>query len=237
MQYKLIKENPDYLIIDKPAGLLVHGAEHIKEETLIDQILKNYPEIAKIGDDPMRPGLMHRLDRLVSGIMAIARTQDSFDDLKQQFQNRTINKIYTALVYGKIEADEAEINFPIKRSRDGKKQAAIPITNKGELNTAGRQALTEFWVEKKFINYTLLKVKIKTGRMHQIRVHMAAYGHPVVGDELYSTKKTRAKNAKLQLPRIFLHSSSLEFLDLSGAKQNFTSDLPDELAELLLKIK
>ena len=236
-RYQTIFENTNFLIINKPAGLLVHGADHIKEPTLADQLLKKYPKLAKVGEDPCRPGIVHRLDKQVSGLMAVAKTQTAFDHLKKQFQDRTIIKIYTALVYGKIEKDEDKINFPIQRSSKGHKMAALPFTTKGKLTKEGRQAITEFEIIKKFINYTLLKVKIKTGRTHQIRVHLSAYGHPVVGDNLYSTKKTREKNKKLNLGRIFLTATELSFIDLNEKQQIFKIDLPEELKIFLQQIK
>ena len=237
LKYQTIFENNKFLIINKPAGLLVHGANHIKEPTLADQLLKKYPELAKVGEDPCRPGIMHRLDKQVSGLMAVAKTQIAFNHLKKQFQDRTITKIYTALVYGKIERDEDEINFPIQRSSKGHKMAALPLTTKGQATQEGRQAITEFEVIKRFINYTLLKVKIKTGRTHQIRVHLSAYGHPVVGDDLYGTRKTKEKNKKLNLGRIFLVANKLSFIDLNGKQKTFKIDLPEELKNFLKKIK
>lgn len=237
LKYKKIKENKEFLVINKPAGLLVHGAGHIKEKTLADQLLKDYPGLAKVGEDPERPAIVHRLDKLVSGLMVIPKTQASFDNLKEQFQARKIGKEYTALVYGQIETDEGEIDFPIKRSSRGFKMAAIPKTIKKETNPDGRQAITEFRVIKKFINYALLKVKIKTGRTHQIRVHLLAFGHPIAGDDLYSTKKTREKNKKLNLGRIFLVATKLGFKDLDGVGQEFEIGLPKELEEVLEKVK
>ncbi len=237
IKYKKIFEDKNFLVINKPAGLLVHGADHIKEPTLADQLLKKYPELIKIGEDPIRPGIMHRLDKQVSGLMVITKTQAYFDHLKKQFQDRTIIKIYTALVYGKIEKDEDEINFPIQRSSKGHKMAALPFTTKGKFTEEGRQAITEFEVIKRFINYTLLKVKIKTGRTHQIRVHLSAYGHPVVGDDLYSTKKTREKNKKLNLGRIFLVATKLSFTDLDKEQKTFIIELPEELKNFLKHVK
>jgi 23S rRNA pseudouridine1911/1915/1917 synthase len=237
MKYEKIFANDEFIVINKPVGLIVHGAEHIKEETLVTELLKDFPEIAKVGDDPERPGLMHRLDKMVSGLMVIARTPVSFDNLKSQFQNRQVEKIYTALAYGKIEKDEGEINFPIERSAKGFKMAALPLTIKGEKNEIGRNAISEFFVLKRFINYTLLKVKIKTGRTHQIRVHLAAYGHPLVGDDLYGTKKTCEKNKKLKTERIFLAATELSFKNLAGEKQSFKIDLPDDFQSMLKTIK
>jgi 23S rRNA pseudouridine1911/1915/1917 synthase len=237
MKYELIEENKEYIVINKPAGLLTHGADHIKEESLIDQILLDYPDIAEVGDDPSRPGIMHRLDKLASGIIVLARSMDSFDNLKSQFKQRKVAKYYRALAFGKIEKDHDEINFPIKRSTKGYKMAALPFTDRGEKNPDGRNALTQFWVEKNYINYTLLKVKIKTGRTHQIRVHLSAYGHPLVGDDIYGTKKTRIKNKKLALDRIFLVAYKLEFKNLAGEKKTYEIEMPVELDEFLKKVK
>ncbi len=235
--YQIIFVNDEFIVINKPAGLIVHGAKHITERSLTDAIIKDFPEVAKIGDDPERPGLMHRLDKLASGLMVIARTQDSFDNLKKQFQKREVAKIYTALVYGKIPQDDGEINFPIDRSTKGFKMAALPLSKNGEANDEGRRAISEFSVIKRFINYTLLRVKIKTGRTHQIRVHLAAYGNPLVGDDLYGTSKTKIKNKKLGLTRIYLVATELSFKDLAGKTHHFQIYLPEEFNELLKKIK
>lgn len=238
-QVEVVAETDEYLVLNKPANLVMHGADFVKEKTLADFLLEKYPKIKKIGEDPIRPGIVHRLDKEVSGLTVVAKYQDSFDSLKNQFQKRTINKEYTALVYGCVAKDENEILFPLKRSREGK-MAALPITDRGEQNIdklGARRAITEFQVIKRFINYTLLKVKIKTGRTHQIRVHLLAYGHPLVGDDLYSTKRSRERNKKINLGRIFLVSDKLSFRDLAGERQTFTLELPKELKEILKKIK
>ena len=237
MNYQEIYVSRDYLVINKQAGLLTHGAKHLDDTNLADELLARYPEIARVGDDPFRPGIIHRLDKLASGLLVVARQQACFDSLKLQFQNRTIVKKYTALVFGKIDQAEDEITFPIQRSSVGYKMAALPKTVKGAANISGRQAISEFVVLKRFINYTLLKVRIKTGRTHQIRVHLSAYGHPLVGDDLYGTKKTKVKNAKLNLGRIFLVADYLEFKDLQGKKQSFQIELPEELKTFLEQTK
>ena len=237
MKYQIITANDEYIVINKPAGILSHGATHIKEPSIMDDLLQEFPDIAKIGDDPERPGLMHRLDKLASGLMVIARTQDSFDNLKKQFQKRTVEKIYTALVFGKVKADEDTITFPIERSTKGFKMSALPLTKDGENNEEGRKAISEFSVIKRFINYTLLKVKIKTGRTHQIRVHLAAYGYPIVGDDLYGTSKTKIKNKKLGVSRIFLVANELTFKNLAGETCHYEIELPNEFNELLKVIK
>lgn len=237
MEYEIIDQNDEYIVVNKPAGLLTHGAAHINEESLIEKIIIDFPEISQIGGDPDRPGIMQRLDKLASGLLVIARNEESFENLKSQFKNRKVKKSYIALAHGKIEKDYDTINFPIKRSTKGFKMAAIPLTTWGEPNSEGRNAITSFEVSKRYINYTLLNVSIKTGRTHQIRVHLAAYGHPLVGDDIYGTKKTRIKNKKLGLPRIFLVSKELSFKNLKGEECTYSISLPPELETFLKEIK
>ena len=239
-EIKIIAETKEYLVVNKPAGLIMHGSDSIKEESLAEILVKKYPGIKKIGEDPERPGIVHRLDKEASGLVVIAKQQDSFDNLKKQFQKREVKKEYTVLVYGRVDKEGDKILFPIKRAQDGFKMAAMPTTDRGKdnLNRLGvREAITEFKIAKRFINFTLLKVKIKTGRTHQIRVHMFAYGHPLVGDDLYNTKKTREQNKKLNLGRIFLVADKLSFYDKEGEKQTFTIGLPKELKEFLGRVK
>ncbi|MFA4942189.1 MAG: RNA pseudouridine synthase [Patescibacteria group bacterium] len=235
---KIIADTKDYVVIDKPAGLLVHGAPHIKEPTLVDWLLQKYPEVGQVGEDLERPGIMHRLDKDVSGLMVIAKNHSSYESLKDQFKNRIITKEYTALVYGQVLKEEDEIDFPIKRSTKGYKMAAVP-KNFSEENEDEkvRLAATTFSVIKKFINFTLLKVIIKTGRTHQIRVHLHAYGHPIVGDSLYNNKQSKIKNKKYNLGRVFLASTHLEFNDLNGERQSFSAGLPEDLTTFLTQIK
>lgn len=250
--FSIIQESDDYLVIYKPAGLIVHGGPGIKEKTLVDFLLEKYPKIKKVGDDPLRPGIVHRLDKEVSGLMVIAKNQASFENLKNQFQTRQIIKEYTALVYGRINKDEGEINFPIKRASSGHKMAALPMMKNGLIDKhslsardrgtnmallTAREAITIFRVKQKLINYTLLQLRIKTGRTHQIRVHLSAYGHPLVGDDLYGTAKTRIKNKKIALNRIFLFSQKLSFKDKTGETQEFVIELEPELQALLKNLK
>lgn len=229
----VVSETEDYIVINKPAGIIVHDYENVPEETLVDVLLRKYPEIRQIGEDPARPGIVHRIDREVSGLMVIARNQKSFDSLKEQFKTRTIQKYYKALVYGDVVKDHDEIRFPITRSKSRYKMAALPETVKGEKHSDGKIAISEFDVIQRLINYTLLKVKIKTGRTHQIRVHLSAYGNPIVGDDVYTTSKLREKNKKKKLGRIFLVAYLLSFKDLAGKEQKFEIELPKILKEFL----
>lgn len=245
---EIIAETSDYLVINKPAGLAVHGGGNLKGPTLADWLIGRYPTIRTVGDDPARPGLVHRLDKEVSGLMVVAKTPAAFSSLKKQFQDREIAKEYLALVHGQIAADSGHIDFPIARAKSGYKMAALPARTDdllGRRQTTGRDqgninrwfqarpAETEFTVLKRFVNYTLLQVKIKTGRTHQIRVHFFAYGHPLVGDPLYFTKKTKIQNQKINLGRIFLMANHLDFRDLAGQRQNFSLELSPELQTAL----
>ena len=237
---KIVAETDDYLVVNKPAGLTMHGADSIEGKTLADFLVEKNPEIKKVGEEQNRPGIVHRLDKEASGLVAIARTQDFFLNLKEQFKKRKTEKEYTVLVYGRTDKEEDKILFPIKRAQDGYRMAALPVTDRGKENSVKlgvREAITEFKIVKRFINFTLLKVKIKTGRTHQIRVHMFAFGHPLVGDNLYSTKKTREQNKKLNLGRIFLVADKLSFYDSAGDRQTFTLELPKELKEFLTVCK
>ncbi len=228
----VVAELPGYVIINKPAGLLMHPASETSDEpTVVDWLLGRYPKARNVGEDPLRPGIVHRLDREASGLAALATTQAAFDNLKEQFQKRTITKRYTALVFGGDMPESGEINFKIERSTQGGKMAARPLSQEG------RSAVTEFSVVQRFHNYCLLSVVIKTGRTHQIRVHMSAYNHPIVGDDIYGGPKHRTLNKKFKLGRIFLVATELGFADLEGKRHDFSVSLPADLQEFLKQIK
>lgn len=236
MDLIIIKKTKDYVVINKPAGLITHGAKHIKDVvSLASLLVAEFPEIVDVGDDKLRPGIVHRLDKNVSGLIVVARNQKMFDSLKGQFKARNVDKQYVALVYGKTTKDYDTIEFPLERSAKGFKMAAKPLGTLIEGNT--REAITLFDVREAFINYTLLNVSIKTGRTHQIRCHLTAYGYPIVGDDLYSTKKTRIKNKKINLERIFLCATKLSFKDLDGENVKFEVEIPEELKIFLRKVK
>ena len=231
MNPEIIKETKDYLIINKPAGLIVHGGAGIVGPTLADWIAKKYPKLKTVGENPERPGIVHRLDKDVSGLMIICKTQKFFTFIKEKFQTRDLIKEYTGLIYGQLPEDDMDIDFPIKRSSRGFKMAAVPQNYAGEDKT--RRAITHLITLKKFINYSLLKIKIDTGRTHQIRVHLFALGHPLVGDPLYASGKNKRKNQKINLGRVFLAATGLEFADLNGEIQKFSAPLAPELEKFL----
>lgn len=246
----ILYEDADYLVVNKPAGLIVHPAHDPKEENLASLLITKYPEIKAVGDDPLRPGIVHRLDKEVSGIMLVVRQQKAFNYFKKQFQARKIYKEYETIVHGKIIKDEARIIFPITRSKAGHKMAALPLpkktdqtkaTNREEGNEKARlnskDAITDFQVEKKWPHISLVKVHILTGRTHQIRVHLAAYGHPILGDNLYGTAKSIRKNTKMGLSRIFLFAKKLSFLDTHKEQKTFSVTRPEEIEKFLQQQK
>jgi len=234
VELQIVYDDSNFLVVNKPAGLLVHEAPGHQETTLVDLLLKKYPEIAKIGEDPIRPGLMHRLDREVSGLMVIAKTQAAFDHLKSQFKERRIKKEYTALVYGQPAKPEGEIEFAIDRSVKGFKMAALPRQRRGKPSKEGKKAITKFEVLEKFKNYSLIKLMPETGRTHQIRAHLNAYGLPVVGDQIYKPKKMKEKT---KLDRIFLEANYLGFYDLDNNWKEFKIPLSSKLGNLLNDLK
>jgi len=249
-EIEIIYEDDDVLVINKPAGLIVHESDNTEDKTLADFLVEARPEIASVGEDSRRPGIVHRLDREASGLMVVAKNNESFLSLKEQFKSRRVKKQYLALAYGQIIADEGLINFPIVRAKAGHKMAAIPLSigedknvlsNRDQGNIKAREksreAITNFEVIKRWPHFTLLEVKIKTGRTHQIRVHLAAYGHPLLGDNLYGTAKTKVKNNKIDLGRIFLLAQKLSFTSLNGEKKEFKIEEPTELKAFLDKLK
>jgi len=221
----IVAETPDWLVIDKPAGLLVHPDTKTAHGTLIDLLIKHDPKIAKIGADPERPGIVHRLDREVSGLMVVAKTQEAYDRLQDQFAQRKIKKTYLALVHGVVSHDEGDIKLSLSRSTSKARMAAHPPARKGkESDPVGKAAWTHYRVIERFIGATLVELQILSGRTHQIRAHMHAIGHPVIGDPLYIIRRT---DRKVVSPRILLQSIALTFTDpRTGEPQSFALD-PD----------
>ena len=236
----LIKDAENFVVVNKPSGMLTHKTNANEPGTLVDHILKQFPDIENIGDSSERPGIVQRLDREASGVLVIARTDEMFNCLKDQFKDRTVDKEYVVLVHGLVESEHGEIDFLVERGAKGR-MAARPHIDKNKVKNVGKEqtgkvALTEFWVEKRFARFTLLRVKIHTGRTHQIRVHMQAYGHPVVGDNLYFNKKLNRKR-DLRLGRLFLHAKKLCISNLDNERLCFEAELPHELNEFLSELR
>ncbi|MEK7080643.1 MAG: RNA pseudouridine synthase [Patescibacteria group bacterium] len=216
MDIKIIYEDNDLLVVDKPAGIIV-----IPE--LIDELIKKYPSLADIGDPP-RYGIVHRLDKDTSGILLVAKTSESLIFLQNQFISREVEKKYVCLVEGVIKEDKGEIKTLIARSQgDKRKQNAYPLNETGP---GKREAITEYKVLEKFKDYTLLEVKIKTGRKHQIRCHLSYIHHPIAGDKMYGFKNSPVPEG---LTRQFLHAEYLKIKLLNGEVKEFYSELPEDL--------
>jgi len=220
-----ITATQEYLIVNKPAGLTVHRAHSTSTEyTLAELLLKKFPDLKNIGEHPLRPGLVHRLDKEVSGVMVIAKNNQMFEHLKKQFQSRQIKKTYLGLVYGQMPDQTGQIDFKISRSSRNGKMVARPKSQ------TGKEASTAYEVIKANRHYSYLKITPHTGRTHQIRLHLSALNHPLVGEYLYLPKKLLPyKN----IDRIFLHACSLGFRDLANNWQEFYCPLPLKLKKIL----
>lgn len=219
----IVFETDDYAIINKPAGLLVHPTDGMEHDTLANALVAHWPKIKKVGDDEKRPGIVHRLDKDVSGLMVICKTQRAFDHFKTEFQSRRVKKIYTALVHDPINQPTGTLNFKIERGSRGR-MAARPETQEG------KEAITHYTVTRDFKNFSLVRVEIETGRSNQIRAHFNAFNHPVAGDKVYTQKSLKET---VPLARVFLHSTILGFTDPDGAAKEFTAPLPPELETVL----
>ncbi|MFC1933753.1 RluA family pseudouridine synthase [Chloroflexota bacterium] len=219
----IIYEDDDLLVIDKPAGLIVHPAPGHHAHTLANAILSHLSSLPDTGDW-QRPGIVHRLDKDTSGLMLVARNSAAQSNLMNQFKARSIVKAYLVLVKGHITPEDGIIEAPIGRDRRHRERMAVVAKDKG------KEARTQYHVVSYIADYTLLEVRPETGRTHQIRVHLAAIGYPVVGDNVYGVKSAH-------LSRQFLHASCLGFhLPSSGEYVEFTSDLPPDLAQALKDI-
>nr|WP_228035757.1 RluA family pseudouridine synthase [Oculatella sp. LEGE 06141] len=224
----VLYEDEHLLVINKPAGLVVHPAPGHYDGTLVNALLAHCPNLAGIGG-VQRPGIVHRLDKDTSGAIAIAKTDLAHQHLQAQFKAKTARRDYLAIVYGAPSASSGTIDLPIGRHRVDRKKMAIVALDQG-----GRQAVTHWQVKERFGNYTLMHFQLETGRTHQIRVHTAQIGHPVVGDPVYGSGRSVGVNLtgqalhawKLRLQ----HPLSTEWLEL-------IAPLPAEFETLLRVLK
>ena len=223
----IVAETDDYIVIIKPVGVITHPAVGSSALALTDVLVKHNPGMALVGD-AARPGIVHRLDRDVGGLLVVAKTQKMYDELQRQFKEHLVKKKYTALVEGAVPQVEGVLDFVMARSKTYPgRMAARP---KGQ---EGRTAETRYIVIKKFLHYTLLELELITGRTHQIRAHLKAFRHPIVGDKLYGTRKKNAKKPVGDLNHPFLQATTLGFFDLNGEWQEFTTPLESELQNYL----
>jgi 23S rRNA pseudouridine1911/1915/1917 synthase len=236
MQPKILYEDEYILALDKPPGLLVHSDGRAKEPTLVDWINQNYPDLKEVGEEQTlqngevikRPGLVHRLDKDTSGVIIVAKTKEAYQFLKEQFQNRKVEKIYNAVVWGNFKEKEGIISKPIGRSAGDFRKWSAERGAKGEL----REAVTEYKVLLPHPDFSYLEIKPKTGRTHQIRVHLKSISHPVVCDKLYGSNRSC-----LGFDRLALHALSIKLELPNGTYITIESPLPKEFesAKNLLK--
>jgi 23S rRNA pseudouridine1911/1915/1917 synthase len=226
----VLYEDSDLAVINKPAGLVCHAGAGIRSGTLVNALLYRMGSLE--AGDPSRPGIVHRLDKLTSGVMLVAKNNFALRLLSQQFKNRQVNKEYVALVYGSLHPPSGTINIPI--GRDCKSRTKMSTRARRT-----RSAITHYSLEASYGFMSLLRIRIETGRTHQIRVHLAQQGHPIVGDSLYGGNRIRSLPAELldaakELKRPFLHSRRLEFRHpRSDERLSFQSPLAPELQRFL----
>jgi 23S rRNA pseudouridine1911/1915/1917 synthase len=236
MALTVVYEDQDCVVIDKPPGLVVHPATSHRQDTLVNGLLARYPAMAAMIDptskDGRRPGIVHRLDRDTSGLIVVARHEGSRAELQRQFKAREVEKVYLALVYGRVPELEGRISAPIGRDpRNRQRMAVVP---------EGRDAITRYVARQYLLtphgnreHYTLVEVHLLTGRTHQIRVHFAHVGQPVVGDRVYGRRKKQ-----LACPRQFLHAWRLGFhRPGDGEWMCFEAPLPADLAKVLSQLQ
>ena len=227
----IIFEDDDLVVVNKPAGLVVHPAAGAPSGTLANALAYHFQQLSKHAG-AIRPGIVHRLDKDTSGLLVVAKTESAHEDLADQFRAREIFKSYVALVYGVVKQESGRVEQPIARDPRNRTRMAIVA--------GGRGALSLYRVRRSYESFTLVDVELKTGRTHQIRVHLSWLKHPVVGDELYSggrengVQDVRLRAEIRKLRRQFLHAEQLGFRHpKTGEQMRFTASLPPELARLL----
>lgn len=220
----ILYEDVHMVVIDKPSGMVVHPGAGRKQKTLVNALLYHYPGIREIGPKD-RPGIVHRLDKETSGVMIVAKSEKAYTELQRQFKQRKVGKRYLGLVWGNISRQEGCIRWAI--GRHGRHGERMSIKTKKP-----RSAETLFEVLKRYPGFTLLDINPVTGRTHQVRVHLAASGHPLVGDKRYGQRKS-----KVRCPRLFLHAHKIAFdHPQTGEKVEYSSPLPKDLGTFLNKI-
>ena len=225
MPLSIVYEDDDMMVIDKPAGLVVHPAPGHASHTIVNAVLAHTPEMLSLGSDAMRPGIVHRLDKDTSGLLVVAKHEHALRYLSGQFKERTAEKTYIALLRGHLVPNQGEVDAPIGRDPRHRQRMAIV--------TGGRAARTGYHVQR-YLNgpggeYTLIEALLHTGRTHQIRVHFSSIGHPVAGDPVYGQHMP-----PLGLSRQFLHAARLRLrLPSTHELRDFASPLPPDLAAFL----
>ncbi|HCX61247.1 MAG TPA: RNA pseudouridine synthase [Clostridiales bacterium] len=222
----IVYEDKDIILINKPKGMVVHPAAGHYSGTLVNGLMSHCRSELSGINGVMRPGIVHRLDKNTSGMMLVAKNDKSHNFLAKCLKEHSINRIYYALVEGNIRDDNGVVDASLGRSEKDRKKRTVTTKN-------SKNAITNYWVVERYGKYTLLKLKLQTGRTHQIRVHMRYIGHPVVGDDIYGSKTN-----KFGLNGQLLHSKSVGFIHPStGEYMEFDSELPEYFSEVLRKIR
>ncbi len=217
----IVYEDDDLAVINKPQGMVVHPAPGHHTGTLVNSLMYHLKNLSSI-NGVMRPGIVHRLDKNTSGMMLVAKNDKSHNFLAKCLKEHSINRIYYALVEGNIKDDEGVVDAPLGRSEKDRKKRTVTTKN-------SKNAVTNYWVVERYGKYTLLKLKLQTGRTHQIRVHMKYIAHPVVGDDVYGSKTN-----KFGLNGQLLHSKTVGFIHPStGEYMEFDSELPEYFTKIL----
>jgi len=230
VSFEVVFADDDVVVVDKPAGLVVHPGPGHRTGTLVHGLVARFPDIASlpgaVGSDPERPGIVHRLDRGTSGLMVVARTAEAYHSLVGQLSRRDVSRDYRALVLGTVEGASGLVDAPIGRSVSSPTRMAV--------SRKGKVARTRYHVDRRFTEpapTTLVTASLETGRTHQIRVHLTAIGHPLVGDDVYGQGRSLPGAV---ITRPFLHASSLTFIHPgTGQPVSWTSPLPDDLQQQL----
>lgn len=224
----ILYEDDDVLVVDKPAGMVVHPGAGNATGTLAAAALAHAPSIAGVGG-PRRPGIVHRLDKGTSGVLVIAKTQTAYEGLTRQLAARTVRRRYLAVVQGRVGQAEGVIDAPIGRDPFHRKRMAIRPAGRG------KRALTRYRVLQRFAHHTAIEARLETGRTHQIRVHLASLGHPVVGDDIYGPGRERSP---VPIGGLALHALDLTFLHpITGEQMQFTAPLPPRIERLLSHLR
>lgn len=231
---EIVHEDETFVVVNKPAGLVVHPAAGIHSGTLANALAYHFQQLPNASS--VRPGIVHRLDRDTSGLLVVAKTEAALENLSDQFRARTVYKSYAALVHGRVNSDSGRIDQPLARDPSNRTRMAVV--------RGGRSALSVYRVKQRFNRFTLVDVDLKTGRTHQIRVHLAWLKHPVVGDETYgggrdnTIQNPRIKAHIRSLDRQFLHAERLAFEHpQTGERVLFESPLPEKLSNFLTRIE
>jgi 23S rRNA pseudouridine1911/1915/1917 synthase len=224
----IVHEDDHVLVLDKPTGMVVHpGAGHARG-TLAAGVLAHAPLTAGVGG-PRRPGIVHRLDKDTSGLLVVAKTSTAYDSLVAQLEARTVRRRYLAVVHGRVRPDEGVVDAPIGRHPQHRQRMAVLSEGKG------KRAVTRYRVEERFAAFTYLEARLETGRTHQIRVHLASLGHPVVGDETYGRGRGQAP---VPLEGIALHAADLAFVHpATQERMAFSAPLPPRMQRLLSHLR